>query len=357
MHKGSMCCLAWICVSFSSWTGIVRGQDTNPDAVIDAIRSRNDIGESDQRRIAEWVQARVNEFADFKSFTERLIGCFEHTSNTQTFRDQLCVQTAQLAATYFTQAGSNADLAYSLARVLVDMNRAEAFPGFLAGLKSPDARVRCLCATGLVAQRRSIAADQARLRQAVQGLREAGLGETDPVVLGRIYEALAVRGQQAEVFETYLRLFDERLQRRRGTGIKADGAEIHAYEFFRSADVIERLDQNQRAELVRRVAVFLRLDAQRYNDPAIAPPTGSETPDLNFDERDRIERMLDAAEEIVESIAGAGRGGKIRSMLSSGGYGEREAVLREAYRWIGNPETNQPGALNEGPWSVPPGAP
>ena len=76
MRKGSRCCLAWICMLFCLWAGVVRGQDANSDAVIDAIRSRNDIGESDQRRIAEWIQTRVDEFADQTSITERLIGCF-----------------------------------------------------------------------------------------------------------------------------------------------------------------------------------------------------------------------------------------------------------------------------------------
>jgi hypothetical protein len=110
-------------------------------------------------------------------------------------------------------------------------------------------------------------------------------------------------------------------------------------------------------ELARRVGVFLRLDAERYNAPAIAPPTDDEQPDLNFYERDRVERMLDAGEEILDVIVGGGRGGKIRNALSSGGYDQRQVVLSEAYRWIGNPETNEPGALNEAPWNVPLGAP
>ena len=40
MRNGSMCCLASICVLLSPWAGGVRGQDANPDAVIDAIRAR-----------------------------------------------------------------------------------------------------------------------------------------------------------------------------------------------------------------------------------------------------------------------------------------------------------------------------
>ncbi len=357
MRKGSRCCLVWICLLFSFWAGVVVGQDADSDAVIDAIRSRNDIGESDQRRIAEWIQARVDEFADHKSLTERLIGCFVHSGNTETFRAQFSAQTAQVAAAQFARSSLDRNLAQSLARVLLDMNRSETFPGLLAGLKSSDASARCLCARGLVAQRRSLAADSARLRQMIAGLGEAGIAEDDPVVLGRIYEALAVRDHAAEVFDTYMRLFDERLQRRRGAATRTDGAEIHAYEYFRSAEVINSLDQNQRVELARRVAVFLRFDAQRYNDPAVAPPSDSELPDLNFDERDRIERMLDAGEEILESITGAGRGGKIRNKLSNGGYAERRAVLREAYRWIGDPQANESGVLNEAPWNVPLGAP
>jgi hypothetical protein len=338
-------------------SGLVTAQQNNPDAVIDAIRSRTEIGESDERRIADWVQARVDEFSDHASFVERLIGCFENASNTDLFRTKLCDQTAEIAETTFARPDLNRDLAFGLARVLVEMGLPEALPGFLAGLKSADPRARYLSATGLVAQRRAVSGTQTTLDQAVRALRDAGVAETAPVALGRIYEALAVRGQVGAVFDAYLAIFDKRLERRRAAALRVDGAEIHAFEFLRRSDVVSALDQNQRAELVRRVAVFMRLDAGRYNDPKIAPPTDETTPDLNFDERDRIERLLDAEEEILEAIVGAGGGGKIRDILSSRGSAAAQSVLNEVYVWVGNAATNASGPLNEAPWNVPVGAP
>jgi hypothetical protein len=339
------------------WTGVGRAQETPADDLIDTIRPRSDIGVSDQQRIAEWVEGRVNEFAGFEAFTERIKTCYEHPSNAQPFRTQLCIQTARVAAAQFARADLNRDVAHALAQILIDMNRVEAFPGVVAGLKSTDVRARYLCAKGLGSLQRAISGDQATFDQAVEALRVAGLAESDPVVLGRIYQALAYPSRVGDVFESYLNLLDKRLQDRRGAAVKADGAEIFAYEFFRTPAVVAGLDQGQKAQLVGRLAVFLRLDAQRYNDPTIAPPQDKEMPDLNFDERDRIERMLDAVEELLESIVGAGRGGSIREALSAGAYDERQAVLREAYRWVGDPEANEPGALNEAPWNVAVGAP
>ncbi len=47
----------------------------------------------------------------------------------------------------------------------------------------------------------------------------------------------------------------------------------------------------------------------------------------------------------------------IRAELEEGGYEQRAEVLKEAYKWVGDPDAQTPGTLNAEPWNVPIGAP
>ncbi len=340
LYVASACIvLAWVAAS-------VRAQEAlSGDEVMNGIRERTDIGVGDQGRIAGWVEGEVQKFTEFLRFRERFGKQYNDVKNSEQFRVQLAAQTAQVAVQQFVKPDLDGNIAHALAQVLTDMNRPETFPGLIAGLESSDVRGRYFCAKGLIALHGLIAGDKDRLGQTVQALRETGLAETDPVVLGRVYEALAFPGQVADVFDAYLALFDKRLTARRGPVVVADGAENYAYELFRTSEVSGALSADQKSKLAVRVAVFLRMDAERYNNP-----------NLKFDEIDRLERALDGAEDILTTLVGA-TGGKIREELSSGGHGNRAAVLQEAYKWVGNPETGQAGALNTAPWNVPVGAP
>ncbi len=338
-----------VCLVLVFLAGVAHAQQASPeDAAINAMRRRADIGPNDQGRIARWVGLQIEDFAGFIAFRDRLTLQYEHANNSEQFRLQLTAQTAQVAAQQFAKPNLEGEIAYSLAYVLTRMNRPETLPGLLAGLKSSDARARYMCVKGLTANRRSIAAEKANLDRTVQALRAAGLVEADAVVLGRIYEALAYPGQAATVLDSYLGLFDKRLQHRRLASVIVDGAEWYAYEFFRTPGALNVLNAQQKAQLAARLGVFLRMDAERYN-----------TAELGFDETDKIERLLDGVEAILSDsqMVGPGKGGKMREVLSAQGRGNRQAILQEAYRWVGDPNNNTPGALSEAPWSVPVGAP
>ena len=346
MLKPYTLCVASACIVLACVAASVRAQDVlSTDEVMNGFRERTDIGTEDQRRITDWVEGEIQRFTGFLPFRQRFAGQYNDAKNSEQFRIQLAAQTAQVAVQQFAKPDLDGNVAHALAQVLTDMNVPETFPGLIAGLKSSDVRARYFCAKGLTALHDRIADDRGRLDQTVQALRETGLAETDPVVLGRVYEALAFPGQVADVFDAYLALFDKRLTARRGSAVVADGAENYAYELFRASEVSEALSADQKPKLVARLAVFLRMDAERYNNP-----------NLKFEEIDRLERALDGVEDILTRLVGD-TGGKIREELSSGGYGNRAAVLQEAYKWVGSPETGQAGALNTAPWNVPPGAP
>lgn len=328
--------------------GAVLAQRANPhDAAIDAMRSRPNLGSGDQRRVGDWVQAEVDRFRAFRPFRQRISDQYGHRGNSQPFKLELATKIAETAATRFAAPNTSVVLAYALAQVLVDLDRPETFPGLIAGLQASGATARLLCVRGLssLILRRSIDGDQNRLSEVTQALGDAGLVESEAVVLRRIYEALNYPAKVAVVFDVYVRLFDKRLAGRRGTAVIADGAEQSAFEFFRASGVTASLNQSQKVSLVGKLAVFLRLDAERYN-----------TPNLDFREIDALERTLEGAEAILADVVGAA-GGKVREEISKGGYGNRLQVLQEARKWVGHAPGNTRGTLNAAPWNLPVGAP
>ncbi len=337
--------------------GSVRAQNAAPeDEAINTIRQLTQINDGDQRRIGDWVQAQVDKLAATPDagrqaaavpFRKTFKTQYENVSNSPAFKAQLAAQTATIAAAQFVNPNLDQWVAYAIARVLVDMGGVETSVGLLAGLKSKHEPARFLCAEGLSAQKTAIAADKAKLDEVVQALKAAGLFEKSPIVLGRIYLALANPNQVPAVLDAYLAILEKRLTDRRGGAVMADGAEVEAFEFFRNPIVLSAVTQAQKEQqLVRLLAVLLRADAERYG-----------TTGLDFYEVDRLERMMDSAEAILVELVGQGRGGKIRDEIAAGGQDRRAEVLVEAYKWVGHAQSKEPGVLNVAPWNVAIGAP
>ncbi len=345
---------------------------TAADQAIDAIRRLGNIGPNDQRQIKKWIEIQVDRVARtpqpnaprpdgfnaeaFKAFRTRIQEQLRNTQNTPAFVAQFAQQITIVAGDRFAQRNAGTGVIRGLARSLLDVNRVETVPGLLAGLKVADQSARYLCAHGLFALRTAIADDAGLFPQVSEALGEAGQTEGNAAVLGRIYEALAYPNQVAVVFPIYLQIFDARLQNRKTHGSGADRAEIFAFEFLRE-QMVTSLNNNQRAELAQRLAVYLRLDAMRYNDPSLASPDGLKAPDLGYTERELLARRLDACEAILAAMVGNDRGGDIRGVLNREGHAARQDIVVEAYKWIGDAETNITGALNAAPWNVPDGAP
>lgn len=328
------------------------GQAAAPDtAVIDTIRTETQISESDQRRIGDWVEGQVAALKGIPEaqrgdaaikFRDLMRAQYENPSNTPAFKEQFA---AKLAAALAAQVASLDPITgRALAKVMLDSNRPELVPAYLAALKSKDAGVRMLGAAALAGQRVAIAADKAKLDQVVAAIRDVGAAETNGVVLSRMYYALSVPPAQApSVFDAFMAIFEKRLEKKRQGGTACDGAEVMAFEFFRTPGVLAALSQPQKEQIVRAVGEFMRYDAQRYDKS------------LPFQELDRLQRELDGAEEIISSIASGVKGGDVRGALASGAGGDQ--ISQQVQLWVGDPKTKQPGALNAAPWNVPLGAP
>lgn len=367
MPNRTMWLAFWVCVGRLAFSGVVCAQQASPeDATIDAMRALASIHTADQRRIMGWVQTQVDRLAEaaadarepedpnrgtnaqnaaFRHFRERFRQQFNHPRNSDAFRVQLLAQTAHIAAEEFGEPDLDDTVAWGLARALVEMGGPESLPGLIAGLRSKAHTARFICARGLRKQREHIGRDKDKLGNLIRAVQEAGLVETSPVVLSHLYRALAYPAHALEVFPVYLSLMDKTLAYRRGSGVVATGAEVEAFEFFRTPRVLNGLNSDQKAQLVQRLALFLRLDAQRYN-----------TPVLEFDEMVNLELSMDAVEAILTVLV-AGKSAAIAGELHKGGHQRRAEILQQVYSWVGNPETKEAGALNSAPWNVAVGAP
>lgn len=334
--------------------GPVRAQNEPlpEDAAIDLIRQVDNIGEGDQSRIADWVRKQFELLAQAPAgerreaagrLRETFRKQFEDSRNTQAFKVQFPAQTARVAEPVLVKSDTDPIIAYAISRVLLDMNRAEALPGYLAGLRSASPVSRYLCARGIVEQQQAIAGDKERLERTISGLREAGLTETNGVALTQIYRALAIPTQVDSAFDAMLMIMDKRLSPDGGAALA--GPEVEAFNFFRSTAVQSVLNQARKTQLVSRLAGFLRVYADRYANA-----------NLDFEAADRLERSMAAVEELLEAVAGSG-GGAIRKVLDEGGLNRRKDIPGEAAKWIGDPSTNTAGVLNSAPWNVPMAAP
>ena len=331
-------------------------QPSREDAAIEQIRTRRDLSATDTRQIGDWVTARVRMLEGnpgpgnpnpLVPFLKRLTEQYSNTKNTPDFKTQLVVQTSTEAMANFGQANVSSLVSRGLATVLVDFNRIEAVDALLAGLAVNDPGTRVVCVAGLTKLQSAIERDSAKLQQVVQALRRAGASETDPGVRTRIYLALAYENQTALVFDAYMEILDKRLAERRGPAVFMQYAEVELVEFFRLRAVINALSQPQKTQLVGRLAVLLRSDAQRYSAEKLK----------DNNEKVGLERRLHGIDAILVTVVGGGNGGRIRAELEKGGHEQRAAILMEAYKWVGDPDAQTPGALNAAPWNVPIGAP
>lgn len=331
-------------VSVSPQVASAQASDSQ-DQVIDSIRTRADIGTSDQRRINRWIADELASFSDLAAFRTRFSDQYDNSKNSSEFKKQFALQAADVASQMLSRRDVSSKITHAFATVLLDLDRLETHSGFLAGLKSNHAATRYTCARGLQSLRLAIGPDGEKFAQTATALEEAGLSESDPIVLRRIYEALAYPTHVATVVNIYQRIFDKRLTDRRGPATEVDGAEYFAFDFLSQGAVLGALSDEQKRKLVGAVAVFVRIAAERYS-----------VAKLEFPEIDLIERSLTTGEEILAGIVKTS-GGSIRNVMEAGGRPNRVKVLQEAYKWTGNPATQATGSLNAAPWNVPVGAP
>lgn len=291
-------------------------------------------------KLAKVEQGRTPEAA--RSFLTEVDAEWRNSANSLAFVDAMAEQTANLAKAQFAKPDLDGTVGMALAVALSDMNSKEAWPAFLVGLESPLQSVRYVSARGLVARMKDFSGDAKQRAEVIAAVKKAAVKETNGFILQHMYKAIAFPALDPEAFGTFLAVFDARLQVRRAGAQAVDPGEIEAFDYFAQPAILGALDQAKKVELASRLAVFLRMHAQRFG----AGNVGSE--EFFF-----IGAGLSANETILSAIVVSG-GGNIQGVL---GAGAGAAVMQEAVRWVGDAATQTKGVLNDAPWSVPIGAP
>lgn len=336
----------------------------NPNtAALDPIRGRDPFPATSGRQIDDWINWELSNIAAsgrreaYKEYTERFVSQLTNPGNSASFVGALAGQTTGIAITQFDRPNLNLNVAICITRSMVELNRIEVVDGLLAALTSRVEAPRFLALRGLENLRPAIAAQSDVLTKVVTALRTAGVKETNPVVVGHVYMALGFPSLTADALSAYDAILDQRLKTRRGGAIVVDGAEIEAWEYFRTPAIASGLNDSQKTPLVKKVAAFLGLDSKRgaqlhaQREALLAANPDSFNPDL-YRELDRIERGLDGMDELLASLTSLSTGGDVRRALAAGDWND---ILAQVARWIGDADTNARGALAAAPWSVPAG--
>lgn len=338
-------------VALSSPCWVHAQQATRLDAEVDAIRAQSSFSPAEEQVIGQWVAEKVSTLGDrpdpdaYRAFVTRLDAERLNVSNSAAFLRALAAAISSVAETRLSRESTNSTVARGLTKAMYDLDRIEAAPGLIAGLSSPSQGARYLSAKGLGRLADRIEADKGVKVQVIAAVHAAGVREANPYVLRQMYAALVFPSLAPESLNAILAMVDRRIERRR-EGVRAvDGAEVPVTRYLRDPSPAIRgaLKNEQKAEIVQRLAFLLRSYAQRYRDSGV--------PD---EERETIELLLDGIEDILAAFVPSG-GGNIRGRMSTDL--DPAGIWAETVRWVGDPESQTAGVLNGQPWNVPIGAP
>jgi hypothetical protein len=299
--------------------------------------------------IDAWINARIDELKAgvdqtpaeaTEKFLEAFQAQIDHEGNTSEFQVRFAARAGEIMAAEFSREEPlPKELAWPMARVLHEINRIETRPALTVGLRHPVAAVRYLCARSFARLHRAIAADTVRTRDTIRILQEAGVAETDGVVLAGIYSALAFDEAEyvSDCAKAMAAVMTARAEKRQaGQIVLADRAEVIGFEYLNEKR--SRLSEADKAALVPPLAAFLVLDTNRY---AEARP----------DEKEVLAVRIELCESLLEAIAGSG--GAVRAAMKKGGETVDLDMKLELLKWVGSDA--EAGVLNEAPWNVPRG--
>ena len=324
------------------------GQGLTGDEQLEDLRRRTPAGDNDTRIIDNWLQiefAKITAPNSSGGFRKKLHNVRNEAATTPAFRDALAERIGAFAQSELAK-GPDLPLpaAQELVWAVIDADDPRAQPGLAEALRFGRQPVRYLGAKGLQALRDRIATEVGKVQPFIDMLKQAGVQETNGVVVERIYRAMMLPGAPAGVVAAMTEILDARLDRYRQGAVLVDQAEPAAIEFLANVT----LTQDRGARVVRRLAVLLRLDVERYAAGRFVAG-----------QQDAVERRIYVCEGLIEQIAGpgpgAGKAPNVRGVMVAGGVAVGASMKFELNNWVGAPGTQ--GVLNTAPWSVPVGAP
>lgn len=318
---------------------------------IESARDNINITATARQQIEDCIRAelsaaqRVADDARLKTLVDRFRSHRDNPANSAAFLDALRAGTAKVAESEFARSNLDPLVGIGLARGLFELGGNDSIPAWLVGLKSNIEAVRYLSGRALAtnALRNVITGNRNLTAQVTAALEQAGEAEQRASVKRQIYRAVTSLTFSPEVLDALLAMMDKELERLRGGAVRIEGAELPAFQYLAAPGVRNALTADNRTQLITRLGPLLGYNARRYASPDIA-----------HDEGEIVERCLYFIDEVLRAAVPNG-GGNIVQVLTDGG--DKLMVQQEVVRWIGDPDANAKGVLNDAPHNLPLGAP
>lgn len=279
--------------------------------------------------------------AAMEAFRTHLLDQAHNAKNKQEFTDRFIERTAQVFAPRLASADTDPLLARSMAGVLLAFDAVQARAALVAGLKSPDATVRYVCAKSLVQLRDAIGADARVARATITALKDACAQERSGVVAGVMYQAMNYAQHPDESTSAMLAALTGRVNRLKQPGVILDRGELPVLAVF--AQMSSNLGPVAN-DLVRQLATLLRIHVEHYKPKA-----------LDLYQRAAIEETIIETESLLKKIVRGSKLPDVTGKMQRGGDTAAIDMQIELNRWIGVDQTD--GVLNAAPYNVPRGAP
>lgn len=326
-----------------------QGNQDPVDSAIDNLRERQP-SDLDNQIIDDWVTAAIDtldtdmeaappaEAAD--RFVKRFADQYRNARNSVEFNRRFAERTGSVFLRAYQAEGVDPNKARALARVLSDMAAEPTREALVAGLSFSDQAVRYLSAKALVGIKADIAADARLTSVILTAIGKAGAAELNEVAAEMMYQACAYPNHSDESAASMLTIMDGRLERMRNSARGLGRADLTAIRFLDSVT----LGNDQKAEVVRRLAPLLRIYVTRLTEP-----------DVSAEERAAIEETIDESEALIRKLVNPSNAPSVSEKMQKGGDAVATEMMLDLNQWIGTEQDE--GILNRSPWDVPRAAP
>ena len=348
-HRGA--CLAALFVVTLLTGGVAWGQPAADDT-FDPLRAGSP-AERDNRIFDEWITTQLTALRAnpdspeaARNFVDRFTTEYNNEQNSELFKARFAERSSVLFLEELQRGRElDAEVARALADVLLKLQSIRSLEAFKVGITFPDQVTRYKSSQGLAAIHEAIEADARVAAQTLQDIANVGVNEPNGVVAGAIYKALEYPDHVNESVAAITRMIAGRAKLLDDGQADFGRGELPGLMIIDSQAMATGL-QNARVDVVKALAVLLRVHVERYA-----------TDNLDASTKAAIEETIDKTESILKKLVGntAGQLPNVSERMQQGGAEGITQMQLELLGWIGS-ETDE-RILNQAPWSVAPGAP
>lgn len=320
--------------------GVAAAQDPAAQNPLTALQSKSSLSEDDRTAVRNYLQEQIGQIVggDPLAATEAVERIREVSTGSEGYREALAAIAVQLIGPAYKQAELLP--ATQLITVLDLLNAPATAETLLEALRDERVAVRTAAAVGLRDLRKKLALQGAPVvSRVIDALREVGVAEASPAVLGVIYHAMNYVGAVPNPpnpegnAEQVLRLLDTRAQAYAGGSPAAEGAEYEGLLVI--SGMLKQLDENEKRELAKSIATMLKYAVMRYTsgDAPLSEVDTRTDSRVQVRLRDQMELLIMKAEDLLKQLLNVQTAPSITAEMKKG-RGQRIVTMKiEMNKW------------------------